>query len=49
MKIGKVFKTGITEVGNPYTPGISYGNRVLVALDRVYIQEGKVFEGSIPQ
>ena len=47
MKIGKVFKTGITEVGNPYTPGISYGNRVLVALDRVYIQEGKVFEGSI--
>lgn len=47
MKIGKVFKTGITEVGNPYTPGISYGNRVLAALDSVYISEGKVFEGSI--
>lgn len=47
MKIGKVFKTGITEVGNPYTPGIAFGNRVLAALDYVYIREGKVFEGSI--
>lgn len=47
MKIGKVFKTGITEVGNPYIPGIVYGNRVLAALDSVYIQAGMVFEGSI--
>lgn len=47
MKIGKVFKTGITEVGNPYTPGIAFGNRVLAALDHIYVREGKVFEGSI--
>lgn len=47
MIVGKVFMKGITEVWNPYQPGIAYGNRVLAALDSVYIQAGMVFEGSI--
>lgn len=47
LHIGNILKSGISGIANPYSPGISTGNRVLAALDRIFTSQGIIFEGLV--